>query len=82
VVTSATGSVIRDIMNILDRRFYNSYIKIFPVRVQGETAALEISHAISKLNEIAVWMSLSLPEVEALWRNYGRLTRNSGKKHI
>jgi len=34
VVTSATGSVIRDIMNILDRRFYNSYIKIFPVRVQ------------------------------------------------
>jgi len=52
VVTSATGSVIRDIMNILDRRFYNSYIKIFPVRVQGETAALEISHAISKLNEI------------------------------
>ncbi|UWV48335.1 exodeoxyribonuclease VII large subunit [Acetivibrio thermocellus] len=52
VVTSATGSVIRDIMNILDRRFYNSYIKIFPVRVQGETAALEISHAISKLDEI------------------------------
>ncbi|HOM01349.1 MAG TPA: exodeoxyribonuclease VII large subunit [Acetivibrio sp.] len=52
VVTSATGSVIRDIMNILDRRFYNSYIKIFPVRVQGETASLEISHAINKLNEI------------------------------
>lgn len=52
VVTSATGSVIRDIMNILDRRFYNSYIKIFPVRVQGETASFEISYAINKLNEI------------------------------
>ncbi|HHV28607.1 exodeoxyribonuclease VII large subunit [Acetivibrio mesophilus] len=52
VVTSATGSVIRDIMNVLDRRFYNSCIKIFPVRVQGESASLEISHAINKLNEI------------------------------
>jgi exodeoxyribonuclease VII large subunit len=39
-------------MNVLDRRFYNSCIKIFPVRVQGESASLEISHAINKLNEI------------------------------
>lgn len=52
VVTSATGSVVRDIMNVLGRRFSNSCIKIFPVRVQGESASLEISHAINKLNEI------------------------------
>ncbi len=51
VVTSSTGSVIRDIMNVLDRRFYNSVIKIFPVKVQGESASREISHAIEKLNE-------------------------------
>jgi len=51
VVTSSTGSVIRDIINILNRRFYNSVIKIFPVKVQGESASGEISHAIEKLNE-------------------------------
>jgi|LSQX01.2.fsa_nt_gb exodeoxyribonuclease VII large subunit len=50
VVTSATGSVIRDIINVLSRRFYNVHIKIFPVRVQGEGAAKEISRAVKALN--------------------------------
>lgn len=53
VVTSSTGAVIRDIINVLDRRFYNSHIKIFPVRVQGAGAAKEISRAIDKLNELS-----------------------------
>ncbi|AEV68660.1 Exodeoxyribonuclease VII large subunit [Acetivibrio clariflavus DSM 19732] len=52
VVTSSTGSVIRDIINILDRRFYNACIKIFPVRVQGQGAAEEISRAIYTLNRL------------------------------
>ncbi len=52
VVTSSTGAVIRDIINVLDRRFYNTHIKIFPVRVQGAGAAKEISRAINKLNEL------------------------------
>jgi len=52
VVTSSTGSVIRDIINILDRRFYNTCIKIFPVRVQGQGAAQEISRAIDTLNRL------------------------------
>ena len=53
VVTSSTGAVIRDIINVLDRRFYNSHIKIFPVRVQGAGAAKEVSRAIDKLNELS-----------------------------
>ncbi|WP_010252611.1 exodeoxyribonuclease VII large subunit [Acetivibrio cellulolyticus] len=52
VVTSSTGAVIRDIINVLDRRFYNANIKIFPVKVQGAGAAKEISRAINKLNEL------------------------------
>lgn len=52
VITSPTGSVIKDIINVLDRRFYNSTIKLFPVRVQGERASEEISNAIKKLNEL------------------------------
>ena len=52
VVTSLTGAVIRDILNILERRFPNFELKIFPVQVQGETAAAQISRAIRRLNEL------------------------------
>jgi len=52
VVTSATGSVIRDIINVLDRRFYNTRIKVYPVKVQGQGAAQEISRAIDMLNRL------------------------------
>jgi len=51
VVTSITGSVIRDIMNVLNRRFYNIDLKIYPVQVQGEVAAEQIARAIRKINE-------------------------------
>jgi exodeoxyribonuclease VII large subunit len=46
VVTSSTGAVIKDILNVLDRRFSNIDIKIFPVAVQGENASKEIAGAI------------------------------------
>ncbi len=52
VVTSSTGAVIKDILNVLDRRFSNIDIKIFPVAVQGENASKEIAGAIKKLNEL------------------------------
>lgn len=52
VVTSLTGSVIRDIINVLDRRFYNACIKVFPVKVQGLGAAKEISKAIYAFNQL------------------------------
>ncbi len=52
VITSSKGSVIRDIINILSRRFYNVNIKVYPVQVQGELAAGQISAAIKRLNEL------------------------------
>lgn len=51
VVTSITGSVIKDIINVISRRFENVQLKVVPVQVQGETAAGQIASAIKKLNE-------------------------------
>ena len=50
VVTSATGAVIRDMLQILRRRFANLHVCIYPVRVQGDGAAEEISQGIEALN--------------------------------
>jgi len=52
VITSATGAAIRDITNIIRRRFPMVSILIYPVLVQGEGAADEIARAIDELNTI------------------------------
>ncbi len=52
VVTSSTGAVVRDIINILSRRFYNVNIKVYPVQVQGEAAAGQIAGAVRRFNEL------------------------------
>ena len=46
VLTSQTGSVIRDIINVSTRRNPNVYIRLLPVPVQGEGAANKIAEAI------------------------------------
>lgn len=51
VLTSNTGAVIRDIINVSTRRNPNVYIKLFPVPVQGEGAAEKIADAIKIMNE-------------------------------
>ena len=51
IVTSPTGAAIRDILNIIERRFANVHILIHPVRVQGDQAAGEIAEAITYVNE-------------------------------
>lgn len=51
VLTSNTGSVIRDIINVSTRRNPNVYIKLLPVPVQGEGAAEKIAKAIKLMNE-------------------------------
>jgi len=50
IVTSPTGAVIHDILNIISRRFANVHIILAPVRVQGEGAAAEIAEAIDLFN--------------------------------
>ena len=51
VLTSNTGSVIRDIINVSTRRNPNVYIRLLPVPVQGEGAALKIASGIKFMNE-------------------------------
>ncbi|UCG80987.1 MAG: exodeoxyribonuclease VII large subunit [Desulfobacterales bacterium] len=51
VVTSPTGAVIRDILNVIDRRYPNVGVVVAPVRVQGEGAVKEIAEALYLLNE-------------------------------
>lgn len=46
VVTSPTGAAIRDIINILKRRFCTIPVLIYPVPVQGASAAAQIAAAI------------------------------------
>jgi exodeoxyribonuclease VII large subunit len=50
VVTSPTGSVIQDILQILSRRFSGFHLILNPVKVQGEGAAAEIAQAIDQFN--------------------------------
>lgn len=51
IVTSPTGAAIRDMLKIIERRYANVHILIYPVRVQGPGAAQEIAQAIKELNE-------------------------------
>lgn len=50
VLTSQTGSVIRDIINVSTRRNPNVCIKLLPVPVQGEGAGSKIADAIEYMN--------------------------------
>ena len=46
VITSETGAVIRDIINVVRRRNKNTDIIIYPVNVQGKTAVMEIAKGL------------------------------------
>lgn len=50
VVTSKTGSVVKDIINVTTRRFPNVNIKIYPAAVQGAGAAETIVKGIEYFN--------------------------------
>ena len=54
VVTSPTGAAIHDILNVLKRRFASLEILLYPVRVQGDGAAVEIARAIDEMNRLGL----------------------------
>ncbi len=54
VVTSPTGAAIRDILNVIHRRFGNVHIVLYPARVQGDEAAEEIVEGIRTLDDYGV----------------------------
>ncbi len=53
IVTSPTGAAIRDMLNVLGRRFKGARITVVPTKVQGEQAAGEICAAIALANQLS-----------------------------
>ncbi len=51
VITSATGAAIRDVLSVLARRFPAIPVEIYPVAVQGENAAGEISRTLYNVSK-------------------------------
>ena len=51
VITSPSGAALRDILNVLGRRFAAVPVRLFPVAVQGEGAADQIVAALELANE-------------------------------
>lgn len=54
VVTSPAGAAVHDMLRILGKRYPLAKVILLPVRVQGETAAGEISRAIQYANREAL----------------------------
>ncbi len=54
IVTSPAGAAVRDILNVLERRFANVHVLLYPARVQGGEAAAEIAAAIRALDRYGV----------------------------
>lgn len=52
IVTSPTGAVIRDIINVTKRRFPKVDIKLYPVNVQGEKSAKDVCEGIEFFNKM------------------------------
>ena len=52
IVTSPTGAVIRDIINVTKRRFPKVDIKLYPVNVQGQKSAQDICEGIDFFNKM------------------------------
>jgi exodeoxyribonuclease VII large subunit len=72
VVTSPTGAVIRDILHRIADRFPRRVI-VWPVRVQGETCAAEVTRAIEGFNAFPEGGAIPRPDVIIVARGGGSL---------
>ncbi|HJO95231.1 MAG TPA: exodeoxyribonuclease VII large subunit [Victivallales bacterium] len=72
VVTSSTGAAIKDFLKVINRRFPNIHIQIFPASVQGENASKELIKGIlffnkSKLKPDVIVLTRGGGSMEDLW---------------
>ena len=80
IVTSLDGAALRDILNVLGRRFPNTHLVIGPTRVQGDGAGREIADALAGIADVAgidvVILARGGGSLEDLWEfNDERLAR-------
>ena len=67
IVTSPAGAALRDLLQILDRRFPGLHVRLYPAQVQGEGAAEEVCRALEYFSQTH-W-----PDVVILARGGGSL---------
>lgn len=71
VVTSESGAVIKDIITTVRRRYPIAQIVLFPAKVQGESAAADITRQIQRVNENVNFDTLIIGRgggsIEDLW---------------
>ena len=70
IVTSKTGSVIQDIINVIQRRYPNLKLVIADTRVQGDEAVKSITESISSLNKLdidVIVLARGGGSIEDLW---------------
>jgi len=53
VITSPTGAAVRDIITTIQRRYPQATVQLYPVLVQGKSAAPSIVKGIRAMNELA-----------------------------
>ncbi len=54
VITSPTGAAVRDIFNVLSRRYKSAHIVMCPVLVQGENAAAQLTDAVKRFTNTKI----------------------------
>ncbi len=72
VVTSPTGSVIRDVLHRLSDR-YPCHVLVWPVRVQGETSGTEVAAAITGFGQLAQDGPIPRPDLVIVARGGGSI---------
>ena len=72
VITSPSGAVIKDILHRLSDRF-PSHVYLWPVAVQGEDSAHQISNAIDKFNQLTDDTIIKKPDLLIVARGGGSL---------
>ena len=72
VITSPSGSVIRDILHRLSDRF-PLHVIIWPVRVQGEGASEELTAAVSGFSALSATSPVARPDLIVIARGGGAL---------
>ncbi len=71
IVTSLDGAALRDVIKVLRRRHPNAHVVVRPARVQGETAAAELSRGLRAIARVpgvdVVILTRGGGSIEDLW---------------
>ena len=73
VITSPTGAAVRDILNVLSRRFPCAEVVFAPVLVQGDGAPADLRRALLRFEEMKEKSHPQTPDIIILGRGGGSL---------